>query len=385
MYSTRFIIAVGLTLLAGCGGGEKQPAVRAPDATARIAVQTVTVQATEWPSTFEAPGTFRARISSPLASRVMGTILEVRVREGDRVAAGQTLVRLEARELDASKRQAQAAVAEANGRISEAESAIRSATAQLELAETTHRRMEELFARKSISPQERDESMSRVRVARSAVEMARAKRQQIDDRIRQGQEAVSAVEVQLGYLEVKSPFAGLVSRRFAEPGMIASPGAPLLEVEQAGALRLEAAVPEVHLSALRVGQAVEVRFESGDPATGRVEEIAPSVDPGARSFMVKVGVAPRPDVRSGAFARAIFSTGTRRVIAVPAVGVRDQGQLRLVFVAEGETVRARMVRLGENRQGAWEVLSGVAAGERIIVPIPAGLEDGTKIGEGGAR
>lgn len=384
MYSIRLTLAVVFAGLAGCGG-EKRPSAQAPASRTAIAVQTTAVEAKEWPRTFEAPGTFRARISSPLASRVMGTILEVRVREGDRVAPGQVLIRLEARELEASRRQAQATVNEGRSRVPEAESAIRSAAAQLELAETTHRRMEELFTRKSISPQERDESMARVRAARSAVEMARSQRQQIDERIRQAQEAVAAVEVQLGYLEVKSPFAGLVAKRLAEPGMIASPGVALVELEQAGALRLEAAVPEAHLGAVRTGQSIEVRFEGGDPVAGRVEEITPSVDPGSRSFMVKIGMPPRAEARSGGFARAIFPTGTRRVIAVPTGAVREQGQLRLVLVAEGETARARMVRLGESRDGTWEILAGVSVGERIIVPIPAGLEDGGKIVEGGAR
>lgn len=380
MFSTKMALAAfALGALAACSH-EKAAAPKAPAAEVSAAV--IEVGEAEWPETFEAPGTVRAAMSATVSARVMGYINEVRVREGDRVTAGQTLVTVQARELETAREQAQAAVQEARAAIPEAEAAAASAGAQLQLAETTHRRMLELYGKRSVSAQERDESAARVEVARSAVEMARARRRQLDDKILQAEQAVEAARVQIGYLDVKAPFAGIVVSRRAEPGMLASPGVPLLEIERGGAYRLEAAAPESQLSKVRRGQAVEVRFDAlPDPVRGQVEEIVPAVDPATRTFLAKIALPGNAAFRGGMFGRAVFAGGTRRVVAVPAAAVREEGQLRVVFVEERGTARARMVRLGDSRAGAWEVLSGLTAGERIVSPVPAVLRDGTKLRE----
>jgi multidrug efflux system membrane fusion protein len=310
----------------------------------------------------------------------MGTVMEVRVRAGDRVAAGQTLVTVDARDLEAAQRQAQAGLDEAKGAIPEAESAIAAAQAQLDLARSTLRRMKELYEKRSLSAQEFDESNARVKVQEAAVAMARSRRRQIDDKIRQAEQAVEQSQIARGYAEIKAPFAGLVLARRVEPGALSAPGVPLVDVEQTGNYRLEAIVEESRLGAVKQGAMTTVTVDAiATPLTGRVVEIAPAVDPGSRAFVARIDLPANPALRGGLFGRARFSTGTRQVLAVPRAAVETQGQLQSVLVEEGGFARARLVSLGAAREETIEVLSGLRSGDRLILPRPAGLVDGAPV------
>jgi len=373
------LLPVALVALSACGG-KHAPETAKPAPAAKVPVTVTTLAMTEWPDGFEAVGTVRARTSTTLSSRVMGTVLEVRVQAGDRVAAGQTLVTVDSRDLETAQRQAQSGLDEAKNAIPEADSAIASAQAQLELAQSTLRRMKELFDKRSLSAQEFDEFTSRVKVHEATVAMARARRNQINDKIRQAEQAVQQASIAKGYSEVKAPFAGLVLARRVEPGALAAPGAPLLDLEQVGTYRLEASVEESRLAAVKRGAAVAVTIDAIDgPLTGRVVEIAPSVDAGSRAFLAKIDLPANPALRGGLFGRARFATGQRQALAVPRAAVLAQGQLQSVMVEEGGFARARLVSLGASREDSVEVLSGLRVGDRLILQRPAGLADGAPV------
>src|SRR5579885_2333077 len=249
-----------------CGPKAGEDVAQPREFSAAIPVSVSTAVQTEWPSVYEATGTVRAKTAAQISGRVMAYVREVRVRAGDRVRAGQTLVILDAQDLQARERQAEAARNEAQAAAAEADQAIESAKVNLDLAETTFRRMKELFDKRSLSNQEFDEANARVRAARAALDMAQAKRKQLDARIAQAAEEQQAAKVQSGFAELAAPFDGLVTARTVEPGNLAVPGAPLLTIEQQGAYRFEADVEESHLEAVRAGSRVEVKVDSLDRA-----------------------------------------------------------------------------------------------------------------------
>jgi multidrug efflux pump subunit AcrA (membrane-fusion protein) len=381
MYCNKGLAAAAVLAFAVASCGTKHEPPKKTEA-APIAVTTRAVAAVSWPDEFEATGSVAARQSVAVSARVMGYVREIRAREGDTVAAGQTLVVIDSRELTTARAQAEAAVAEARSGTHEADSAIAAAEAQLDLARTTARRIEELLGKKSVSQQEFDEAAARVKVAGSQVAMARARRKQLDDKIRQAEQALASAGVMQEYATIQAPFAGRVTKRLADPGVLAAPGMPLLEIEQAGGYRLEAAVEERHLGAIRRGQSVTVHIDSlGRSVTGRVGEIVPAVDAASRSFTVKIDLPGDGRVRSGLFGRAVFAIGDRQVIAVPREAVITQGQVTSVLVADGGVARSRLVQIGGTRESEVEVLSGLSAGEKLIHPRPAMIEDGAPVQE----
>jgi len=373
------ILILSAALLAGCGASHKQVRETAESAPA-VPVQALTVALEGVPSVYEAVGTVRARTASVISAKVMGYVREVRVAAGDRVRAGQWLVELDARDLEAGYRQAEAALNEARNAQPEADNAVNAARAQLELAQVTFRRMKDLFDKKSISNQEFDEASARVKVAQANHEMAQARRAQLASKIAQAEAARRAAEVMRGYAQITAPFDGVVTERGAEAGSLAAPGAPLLTLERQGDYRLEASVEESRLKQIRAGQNAEVVLDALEGAlSGRVSEIVPAVDASARAFTVKIDLPPLPQLRSGLFGRARFNLGRRQALMAPAAAVTERGQLYSVFVVEDGRARNRLVTVGHRLGARLEVLSGLRAGERVIHPVPAGLADGARV------
>jgi RND family efflux transporter MFP subunit len=326
---------------------------------------------------YEATGTVRARTVTVLSSKLMAYVRQVAVQVGDRVQEGQLLVTLDSQDLDTKVRGAEAAEAEVMSAIPEADNGVAYAKANLDLAQSTFKRMEELASKKSISNQEFDEASARLKSAQAAYEMARAKRTQLDSKRAGVQQEIRGASIMRDYTRISAPFSGLVTAKSVEPGNLAAPGAPLLTVEREGAYRLEASVDESRLPFVKTGQTVEVALESLDrrfPA--HVSEIVPAVDAASRSYIVKIDLPAVPNLRSGMFGRAFFPMGARKVVTIPPQALVERGQLQSVFAIEGGFARTRLVTTGAHGQAAIEVLSGLSEGEKLVSPVPLGLTDG---------
>jgi RND family efflux transporter MFP subunit len=240
--------------------------------------------------------------------------------------------------------------------------------------------MQELFDKKSISNQEFDESTARRKAAEAGYEMAAAKGAQVRAKIAQAEQEVQAAGIMRTYAEIRAPFAGVVTARAAEPGSMASPGAPLVTIEREGGYRLEAAVEESRVKSIHAGQPVSVSLEALDRTVdARVSEIVPAVDAASRAYTVKIDLPALAELRSGMFGRAVFSSGARSVLAVPAAAVAERGQLQSVMVADSGSAHTRLVSIGQKSGDKVEVLSGLSVGEKAICPLPPGLADGARV------
>jgi RND family efflux transporter MFP subunit len=376
----KLLIPISLSIfLAACGGGPEQHPQAAP-AAAPVAVRTVVATVAEWPDTYEATGAVRARSTATLSRKVMAYVQQVSVAVGDRVREGQTLVTLDARDLDSNVRRAEAARSEAQNAVPEADHGIAAAKASLDLAQATFRRIDDLASKKSVSPHELDEATARLKGAQAAHEAARAKRAQLDSRLAQVDQEIRAASILRDYARITAPFNGVVTAKSVDPGVLAAPGAPLLTVERDAGFRLEVSVDESRLPAVRPGQTVSVTLDAADRAVNaRVSEIVPAVDAASRTYIVKIDLPAMPNVRSGVFGRAVFPLAARNVLGIPVEAVVERGQLQQVFVVEDAQARLRMITAGRRANNQLEILSGLNAGEKLIAPVPAGLADGARV------
>ena len=373
----RALLFAAILMLAGCGTKEPAPAAEKAPASP-VAVTTVAAAPSKIPSNYEATGTVRARVSATISAKLMGYAKEVRAQIGDHVSEGQPLVVLDARDQEAAIRQAEAAREEVRSAIPEAESAIAAAKSQADLAQVTFGRMQDLLSKRSVTQQEFDEASARLKAAQASVDMARARRAQLDAKLAQAEQAVRTAAIQQTYTTVTAPFAGVVLTKSIEPGTLVVPGTPLFSMERDGSFRLESDVEESRLGGVRVGQAVTVTIEDRQ-VQGRVSEIVPAVDAASRTGIVKIDLPGMPNLRSGIFGRASFGTGTREMLAIPRAAVVERGQLQSVFVVENKVARVRLVTIGVAAGDRVEVLSGLSDGDAVVSPIPAGLRDGAPV------
>lgn len=358
---------------ASCSRAPERPEVTA--SATPLAVKTEKLEASDWPVIQQAMGTVEARTRAVIAAQILGVIRQVHVEVGQRVRAGQTLATIEARDLQAAVAQAEASRREAQSARPEVDRGIDAARAQLELAETSQRRLEALFEKKSVSPQELDEATARLRQAHAALEMARSRSGQLDARIATASQAISTAQVMTGYTLVAAPFDGVVVEKLAQAGSMAAPGLPLVALERAGGYRLVITTSESER--LRMGQPLRVQWDDGAPEIeARVTEIVPAVDAATRTQTVKADLASHPALRSGRFGRVSWTVGQRRALTVPATALHQLGQLQMVVVIEDGRLRSRMITTGEVFGERREVLTGLQPGELVAVRPPLEWKDG---------
>lgn len=345
---TATLIAASLALLSGCHGGESASPVAVETMQARV----VASQQQRVPLNVPSTGTVHARETALVSAQIMGRIQQILVREGDSVRAGQTLVVLDDAAQRASSDQAQAAAKAAQSEQAAAQT-------DAKLAASTLERYKQLQAEKSVSPQEMDEVSRRAEAAAARLDAVRAQ----TDAAR-AQE--SGARTMLAFTRLLAPFAGIVTARRADPGTMASPGVPLLQVDQAGALQLNAAVDESAIGAIHKGMKAQVEIDSTILA-GTVAEILPAADPASHSFLVKIDLPSSSQLRAGMYGTAEFANGTRQAILIPRSAVVMRGSLASAFVLDSRGIaQLRSLTLGATQENLIEVLSGISAGEKLV-------------------
>ncbi|HEX6212286.1 MAG TPA: efflux RND transporter periplasmic adaptor subunit [Methylomirabilota bacterium] len=384
---------VVLLLLAGCSG---DPAATAPaerPAVTGVRVETVALASVR--ETTEAVGSVRSKTQMLIASRVQGYVREVRARLGDHVEKGALLITVDERELSARQDRARSALAEAGmgldevaRLLEEAQAALRSAEADHGYAEHAATRYRELWERQLVSTHEYEGVEARRRSTAAAVDQAqahirslRAREAQMQHRIDQARAELRTADIALGDTRITAPATGVVVDRRVEPGDLAMPGQPLMVLDDPRVYRLEAQVAESAVGRVRVGQRVPVVLDAlGRVLEGRVAEIIPAADPASRTVTVKLDLDPVPGLHSGLFGRAGFPAGERQALLVPGSALIARGQLTAVYVVDAQgVVRLRLVTAGEQRADRVEILSGLDAGERIVVEGTERVSDGARV------
>ncbi len=378
MNTRALTVAAALTL--GACGHPPEPRPRAAAAEPReVAVAPAQVQSLK--THYVATATVRGRNTAVLTSKAMGYVRALRAGNGDHVEAGQVLVELDERDARAGLQGARAGVSGADAAVVQAERDLEAARADLHLAERTLERMRRLAGERAVTPHELDEAEAGHASAQARARMAEAGLRAARARLGQARAGVEMASSLLGHRQVVAPFAGRVVARHVDVGDMASPGAPLLTLEEDGALRAEAVVDESQAGRIAIGDAARVEVEAaGARIEGTVGEIVPAIDVASRAFVVKVDLTGDPAaLRPGMFARVRFATGTADRLVVPAAAVSVRGQLERVFVAEGDRARMRFVTLGADHDGRVEVRSGLEAGETVVLAPPADLADAAPI------
>jgi RND family efflux transporter MFP subunit len=161
----------------------------------------------------------------------------------------------------------------------------------------------------------------------------------------------------------------VVTARMADPGTMAAPGVPLLQVESGGALQLQTTVDESAIGSIRKGMKLPVTLNgaSNGGIAGTVAEIVPAADPVSHSFLVKIDLAPSAQLHAGMYGSALIETGTHRAILVPRSAVALRGSLSCVYVLDASGIaQLRSITLGAVQGELVEVLSGISANEKLV-------------------
>ncbi len=299
---------------------------RSPEQTALTAVGMAKAQLKDIPSMVEVAGTLQAKESAVIAAKVTGVVTKVPVKLGSAVNAGALLVEIAAGEI--------------NARLSQAE-------AQLTQARRNLEREQNLLKKKA-----------------STTETVKTMRDQFNMALAGYNEAKSM----LGYTSITAPFAGVITRKDVNSGDLATPGTPLLYLENNQHLQVRSSVPESLVLKIQTGDQLMIRVDAaGAIVQGTVVEIAPAADPDSRTAPVVIDLPAHPDLRTGQFARVLLPGSGIRGLLVPETAVVPQGQMDRVFVVEDGRAHLRLVRVGQQFDGMVEILTGLEPGETVAI------------------
>ena len=318
---------------AGCTRSAASPA---PLSHGVSSFETVTAVDTVIAATVEAAGIAAPIAQATLSTRLMGTVTDVLVREGEIVRRGALLVRLDTRDLTARNDQVRAGLA--------------AAVAQADEAERYAVRIRALYA-DSAAP-------------KALLDGAEAGLAKAQAGLAQAHGAERELAAIADYGTIRAPFDGVVTRRFVDPGAFAAPGTPLVTVQDGRRLRIAVTTTPDLARGLARGRLIETRIE-GAPAAARVEGVVPA--PGGALYTINALVNDRDGrYASGGAAVLLVPRGTRHAVFVPQATIARQGDLTGVRVVEAGAPTLRWVRLGTERGDRVEVLSGLRGGERVV-------------------
>ena len=359
------IAVVGVALiLAGCE--KKQSKLLSRPIVSGLAV--VQAHLEQVPDALDVIGTVHARESASIASQIFGRVQSVSVHEGNPVHTGQVLIVLD-------DTQSHADVEHARAIVASSEQQVQAAEAEASLARSTLARYQILRDRKTISPQEFDEVDRRAQIATSRLNDVRSQ-------LKAAYASEAGALAGVGYTRLSAPFAGVVTARKVDPGAMASPGLPLLEVEKFGPLELDVTVDESLVRSIQKDLSVPVVIStlSATPVHGRVAELVPAADSNSHSFLVKIALPPIQGLRSGMFGSARLGGSLHPAVLVPQAAIITHGSVAGVWVLDSNHIASlRFVTLGTRHTDDVEVLSGLSAGESVVLAPPDRELGGSKI------
>jgi RND family efflux transporter MFP subunit len=307
----------------------------APEALAPVTVTRQAVERREVLVFEEVVGTVRPRKAAQVTAKVTGRLLEMTAIPGRKVKAGDLLAKLDVGELDAALARAEAALGQA------------------------------------------DRDLARFRSLRDSGAVALAEFEQAEARQRMANATVAETKTMVQNASVTAPFDGTVTRKFLEPGDLASPDRAIFAMEDSSLLQLEIHVAEAMAGSITLGSKFRVEVGgAGAEIEGFVSELSPSADVGSRTFLVKLDLPLHEPLRAGQFGRAFIPRGHRAALLVPSNALISRGQMDYVFTVAQNIARLRIVSIGATREDSTEILAGLDGGETVVLSPPATLRDG---------
>jgi RND family efflux transporter MFP subunit len=313
----------------------------------------------------EATATVSPEVESILASRIMGQVVEIKVKEGDTVKEGELLISIDSEDINKK-------VAAAEAGYREAVQALSAAEQNMMLAETTFKRFKNLYDEKALTRQEFDRYETQKKIA--SIEYER-----IRENVKRAEAGLAEAEVFRGYKEIVSPVEGIVTAKYIDPGTMAMPGMRLLTIEDTSRYHLEAEIDESLAGQITPGMDVAIEIRAlKTKLTGKISETVPAVDPRSRTFKVFIALPAAASMQSGLYARVKIPVGLKELVLVPAKAIVTKGQLTGVYtVGPDHVITYRLVRLGTKYGENIEILSGLKPGDTIISDNVARVVDGS--------
>lgn len=310
-----------------------------------------------------ASGQVEAVQTANISTRVMGYITKVYVNIGDHVKQGQLVFTVNSTDILAKRAQTEAMIAQAD--------------ASLQNAQKDYDRFTVLYNQQSASAKELDNVSLQYKAAKANLNAARQMRNEVN--------------AQLSYTNVTAPFSGVVTQKMLDAGSMATPGMPVVTIEQSGGLQVSASVGESQIASIKQGGPAMLNIKSINKLiTGKIIQISQSSQSSGGQYIIKISIpeSEKQQIYSGMYVNVNIpakeplrnmEAGNNNIL-VPVESIINKDQLTgLYTISNNNTALLRWVRLGKNFGNKVEVLSGLAKNESFIVHADGRLYNGVPV------
>lgn len=388
------VVAVGTT---GCSKADTAQARGRDTAAKRVSVETVRKDSTR--RSVDVVGTLAAVDQVTISSEADGKVSRILADLGDRVSAGETVIRLDSEKQQYSSDQQKAALARALAQYGapdpqhlpdiEKTPDVQKAAAELQQARQAHERAQELQRRALIPKQQLDDAEATLRAKQAGFESALQTAKNLRASIQASEASAKLADRQLRDTDIRAPFDGYVEKRLVNLGELVKTQMPVMTVVRMDPLKVMAEIPERMAPWISTGQPVELRVDAypDKKFTGKLSRISPTVNTSTRAFPFEA-LVPNADasLKPGTFARVHIETGRLdETVTVSYAALQYRYGVNRVFVVDGDKLVVRELKVGERLGDRIEILSGVSPGEQVAITDVEKLADGMKVTTGAAK
>jgi len=357
----------------------------APKYAPRISVKTAPAHEGRIVRTVEFSGVLVPNHTVNIFAKLAGQATTVTVDVGDRVKAGQLMVQIDTKELNAQLAVAEAATAGVEDQGVQVKNGVETARLNLEMAQRTYERTKTLLDTKVVTQSQLDDAQTKLDLAKTAYDNSSRQYQTITGSgLAQAEAQVNYIKVQISNSTITSPISGIVTNRNINPGEITSTTSPLFSVADVAALKLQGNVSQDDVVRIAVGGKVSVAVDAlpTNSYAGRVEQVGPIAASTGQYFPVVVSLRNDGRLFAGMTAKASFTWTGAEGILIPLSAVRDNQDGRAsVFVVSAGKVQARDVSLGPRDDTDVQVISGLSASEQVAISNVSALVNGMEVAQ----
>ncbi len=355
----------------------------APKSAPRITVKTTTAHQGRIARGVELSGVLVPNHTVNIFSKIGGIATRVTCDVGSRVTAGQLLVQIDTKELNAQLAVAEAAAAGVSDQATQVKIGMDTARLNLEMAQRAYDRTRTLLDSKIVTQSQLDDAQTKLDLARTAAENATRQYQTVSGSgLAQAQAQANLIKVQISNSTITTPISGIVTNRNVNPGEIASTSNPLLSIADVATLKLQGNVFQDDVVQMAEGARVAVTVDAlpGKTYTGRIEQIGPIAAATGQYFPVVVSLKNDGRLLAGMTAKASFTPKASEGTVIPLAAVSDSqdGQASVFALSDGR-VHKRKVTLGPRNDTDVQVLAGLASGEVVAISNVTALQDGMEV------
>ena len=386
-----FVIGAFAISLVGCSKSETAQASSEEGAAKPVKVEPVRQESVH--RAVDVVGTLTAVDQVTISSEADGKVSRILADLGDRVKAGQVLLRIDNEKQQYSYEQQQAALARALAQygasdpqnLPEIEKTPDAQRANADLVQATQafERASELFKRTLISQQALDDARAALQSKRAIYNAALQNGKNLRASIQASEATMKLAGRQLRDTEIRAPFDGFVEKRLVNLGELVKSQTPVMAVVRLDPLKVTAEIPEKMAPWISVGQPVDLQVDAyrDRKFSGKLSRISPGVNTATRAFPFEA-LVPNADtvLKPGTFARVHIESGqVDSVLTLPYAALQYRYGVNRVFVVNGGKLALRELSVGQRLGERIEIMSGVKAGENVAITDVDTLADGTPV------